>query len=162
MMVADPPWALPCERRVRPPAAVGRAPAVAAGGMVGERRSGWSRTPRRPAPRRRPFPRVFSACSRRQLRAFFRKGGGSCLSNVPDFGLLVPPARCGNGFVEQGEECDCGAGQECSDPCCFSHNCSLREGAQCSHGDCCASCLVSARGSERGWRGVVAQAVCPG
>uniref|UniRef100_G1PAL9 ADAM metallopeptidase domain 33 n=1 Tax=Myotis lucifugus TaxID=59463 RepID=G1PAL9_MYOLU len=57
-----------------------------------------------------PFPRVFSACSRRQLRAFFRKGRGSCLSNPPGAGLPVRRARCGNGF-EEGEECDCGAGQ---------------------------------------------------
>ncbi|KAF6087271.1 ADAM metallopeptidase domain 33 [Phyllostomus discolor] len=94
-----------------------------------------------------PFPRLFSACSRRQLRAFFRKGGGTCLSNAPDSGLPVPSARCGNGFVEEREECDCGAGQECSDPCCFAHNCSLREGAQCSHGDCCSSCLLKPAGA---------------
>uniref|UniRef100_A0A2K5Q437 ADAM metallopeptidase domain 33 n=1 Tax=Cebus imitator TaxID=2715852 RepID=A0A2K5Q437_CEBIM len=94
-----------------------------------------------------PFPRVFSACSRRQLRAFFRKGGGACLSNAPDSGLPVPPARCGNGFVEAGEECDCGSGQECRDLCCFAHNCSLRSGAQCAHGDCCAHCLLKPAGA---------------
>ncbi|XP_039335663.2 disintegrin and metalloproteinase domain-containing protein 33 isoform X1 [Saimiri boliviensis] len=94
-----------------------------------------------------PFPRVFSACSRRQLRAFFRKGGGVCLSNAPDSGLPVPPARCGNGFVEAGEECDCGSDQECRDLCCFAHNCSLRAGAQCAHGDCCAHCLLKPAGA---------------
>ncbi|XP_076972888.1 disintegrin and metalloproteinase domain-containing protein 33 [Tamandua tetradactyla] len=94
----------------------------------------------------RPFPRVFSACSRRQLRAFFRKGGGACLSNAPQPELLVPRTRCGNGFVEAGEECDCGAGQECLDPCCLAHNCSLRAGAQCAHGDCCARCLLKPAG----------------
>ncbi|XP_034861843.1 disintegrin and metalloproteinase domain-containing protein 33 isoform X2 [Mirounga leonina] len=93
-----------------------------------------------------PFPRVFSACSRRQLRAFFRKGGGACLSNAPDPRLLVPRARCGNGLVEDGEECDCGASQECPDACCLAHNCSLRAGAQCTHGDCCARCLLKPAG----------------
>ncbi|XP_073648844.1 disintegrin and metalloproteinase domain-containing protein 33 isoform X9 [Tursiops truncatus] len=96
---------------------------------------------------RHPFPRVFSACSRRQLRAFFSKGGGACLSNAPDSGLLVPRAHCGNGFVEEGEECDCGAGQECPDSCCHAHNCSLRAGAQCTHGDCCAHCLLKPAGA---------------
>uniref|UniRef100_A0A8C0JLU8 ADAM metallopeptidase domain 33 n=1 Tax=Canis lupus dingo TaxID=286419 RepID=A0A8C0JLU8_CANLU len=86
------------------------------------------------------------ACSRRQLRAFFRKGGGACLSNAPDSRLLVPRARCGNGLVEEGEECDCGASQECQDACCLAHNCSLRAGAQCSHGDCCARCLLKPAG----------------
>ncbi|XP_049990162.1 disintegrin and metalloproteinase domain-containing protein 33 isoform X1 [Alexandromys fortis] len=94
-----------------------------------------------------PFPRVFSACSRRQLRIFFRKGGGACLSNTPGPGLLVLPTRCGNGFVEAGEECDCGSDQKCSDSCCVAHNCSLRAGAQCAHGDCCAQCLLKPAGT---------------
>lgn len=34
--------------------------------------------------------------------------------------------------------------QKCQDPCCFAHNCSLRAGAQCAHGDCCARCQVRA------------------
>uniref|UniRef100_A0A8C9DRE2 ADAM metallopeptidase domain 33 n=1 Tax=Prolemur simus TaxID=1328070 RepID=A0A8C9DRE2_PROSS len=87
-----------------------------------------------------------SRVTRRQLRAFFRKGGGACLFNAPEPGLLVPPARCGNGFVEAGEECDCGPSQECWDLCCFSHNCSLRAGAQCAHGDCCTRCLLKPTG----------------
>uniref|UniRef100_A0A2K5CWF8 ADAM metallopeptidase domain 33 n=1 Tax=Aotus nancymaae TaxID=37293 RepID=A0A2K5CWF8_AOTNA len=82
-----------------------------------------------------------------RLRAFFRKGGGACLSNAPDSGLPVPPARCGNGFVEAGEECDCGSGQECRDLCCFAHNCSLRAGSQCAHGDCCVHCLLKPAGA---------------
>ncbi|XP_038187974.1 disintegrin and metalloproteinase domain-containing protein 33 isoform X2 [Arvicola amphibius] len=94
-----------------------------------------------------PFPRVFSACSRRQLRTFFRKGGGACLSNTPGTGLLVLPTRCGNGFVEAGEECDCGSDQKCPDSCCVAHNCSLRVGAQCAHGDCCAQCLLKPAGT---------------
>ncbi|XP_048204841.1 disintegrin and metalloproteinase domain-containing protein 33 [Perognathus longimembris pacificus] len=95
----------------------------------------------------RPFPRVFSACSRRQLRAFLRKGGGACLSNAPGPGLPAPPARCGNGFVEPGEECDCGPDQRCPDACCFAHNCSLRAGARCAHGHCCARCRLKPPGA---------------
>ncbi|XP_047601209.1 disintegrin and metalloproteinase domain-containing protein 33 isoform X8 [Lutra lutra] len=37
-------------------------------------------------------------------------------------------------------------GQECPDACCFAHNCSLRAGAQCTHGDCCARCLLKPAG----------------
>ncbi|KAM4842691.1 disintegrin and metalloproteinase domain-containing protein 33 [Thomomys bottae] len=95
-----------------------------------------------------PFPRVFSACSRRQLRAFLRKGGGACLANAPGPGIpAAPPARCGNGFVEAGEECDCGPDQRCPDSCCFAHNCSLRAGARCAHGRCCARCLLKPPGT---------------
>ncbi|XP_053408228.1 disintegrin and metalloproteinase domain-containing protein 10-like [Mercenaria mercenaria] len=55
---------------------------------------------------------------------------------------------CGNGIVDEGEQCDCG--NDCDtglDNCCHSHNatgglrCTLKEGAQCSpsQGPCCDS-----------------------
>ncbi|XP_036620537.1 disintegrin and metalloproteinase domain-containing protein 33 [Trichosurus vulpecula] len=94
-----------------------------------------------------PFPRVFSACSRQQLQHFFQKGGGMCLFNPPDPRLLVLGGRCGNGFLEDGEECDCGDIEECTDPCCHAHNCTLREGAQCAQGDCCAHCSLKPAGT---------------
>ncbi|KAF0044916.1 hypothetical protein F2P81_001445 [Scophthalmus maximus] len=55
-----------------------------------------------------PFPRVFSRCSKRDLDSYFQKGGGMCLFNMPNMKDLVGGKKCGNGFVEDGEECDCG------------------------------------------------------
>ncbi|NXE02788.1 ADA19 protein, partial [Chaetorhynchus papuensis] len=89
-----------------------------------------------------PFPRVFSSCSKRQLESYFQKGGGMCLFNLPDTKDLVVGRKCGNGFREEGEDCDCGEVEECTNPCCNAHNCTLKEGAQCAHGDCCHNCKV--------------------
>eukprot|EP00061_Rhincodon_typus_P002874 g18709.t1 len=57
---------------------------------------------------RDPFPRLFSSCSKKQLREFLEKGGGICLFNLPDLRKLYGGQRCGNGYVEEAEECDCG------------------------------------------------------
>uniref|UniRef100_A0A3Q2NS17 ADAM metallopeptidase domain 19a n=1 Tax=Fundulus heteroclitus TaxID=8078 RepID=A0A3Q2NS17_FUNHE len=71
---------------------------------------------------RHPFPRVFSGCSKRDLDNYFQKGGGMCLYNMPNMKDLVGGKKCGNGFVEDGEECDCGepdlkqAGTMCRGP----------------------------------------------
>ncbi|XP_041283549.1 disintegrin and metalloproteinase domain-containing protein 33 [Onychostruthus taczanowskii] len=94
-----------------------------------------------------PFPRVFSSCSRRQLENYFQKGGGMCLFNLPDTKDLVVARKCGNGFREEGEDCDCGEVEECTNPCCNAHNCTLKEGAQCAHGDCCHSCKLKVAGT---------------
>uniref|UniRef100_A0A8C8REB0 ADAM metallopeptidase domain 33 n=1 Tax=Pelusios castaneus TaxID=367368 RepID=A0A8C8REB0_9SAUR len=94
-----------------------------------------------------PFPRVFSSCSRRQLESYFQKGGGMCLFNMPNTKDLVVGKKCGNGFLEDGEECDCGELEECTNPCCSAHNCTLKAGAQCAHGDCCQSCKLKTAGT---------------
>ncbi|KAM9236726.1 disintegrin and metalloproteinase domain-containing protein 33 [Leptosomus discolor] len=94
-----------------------------------------------------PFPRVFSSCSKRQLENYFQKGGGMCLFNLPDTKDLVVGRKCGNGFLEEGEDCDCGEVEECTNPCCNAHNCTLKEGAQCAHGDCCQSCKLKVAGT---------------
>ncbi|KAJ8407632.1 hypothetical protein AAFF_G00274890 [Aldrovandia affinis] len=94
-----------------------------------------------------PFPRVFSRCSKRDLDNYFQKGGGMCLFNMPNMKDLVGGKRCGNGFVEEGEECDCGEQEECTNACCNANNCTLRAEAQCAHGVCCEECKLKQAGT---------------
>ncbi|NXH10624.1 ADA15 protein, partial [Bucco capensis] len=89
----------------------------------------------------------FSNCSQQDLERSLRQGLGWCLSNVPEPGSLLGIPRCGNSFVEHGEECDCGLSMECTDPCCNSSSCQLMPGAQCSTGDaCCQDCQLHRAG----------------
>ncbi|XP_061768398.1 disintegrin and metalloproteinase domain-containing protein 33 isoform X1 [Nerophis ophidion] len=94
-----------------------------------------------------PFPRVFSHCSKRDLDSYFQKGGGMCLYNMPNMKDLVGGKKCGNGFVEDGEECDCGEPDECTNDCCNANNCTLKEEAQCAHGVCCQGCKLKQAGT---------------
>uniref|UniRef100_A0A673KBU0 Disintegrin and metalloproteinase domain-containing protein 23-like n=1 Tax=Sinocyclocheilus rhinocerous TaxID=307959 RepID=A0A673KBU0_9TELE len=88
-------------------------------------------------------PRRFSKCSITDYRNFLLRGGASCLFNKPN--KLFEATECGNGYVEVGEECDCGARMECYKDCC--KKCSLSNGAHCSDGPCCNStCLFYPRG----------------
>ncbi|XP_059582887.1 disintegrin and metalloproteinase domain-containing protein 11 isoform X2 [Alligator mississippiensis] len=90
-------------------------------------------------------PQKFSRCSIDEYNQFLQEGGGSCLFNQP-LKLLDPP-ECGNGFVEAGEECDCGSLVECAKgggSCC--KKCTLTHDAMCSDGLCCRGCKYEPRG----------------
>ncbi|XP_045900594.1 disintegrin and metalloproteinase domain-containing protein 12 isoform X2 [Micropterus dolomieu] len=90
----------------------------------------------------------FSSCSAADLSVSLLHGGGMCLFNVPQPDRLLGGPRCGNLYVERGEECDCGLMEECEDPCCNASTCQLVPGAQCSSdGICCHDCKLRAAGS---------------
>ncbi|XP_037090955.1 disintegrin and metalloproteinase domain-containing protein 10-like [Pollicipes pollicipes] len=88
----------------------------------------------------------FSPCSLRSIEPVLRVKARS------KKGCFVEPqaAICGNGVVEDGEECDCGWEEDCIEACCNPMRaapppgqppCRLRPGAQCSpsQGPCCNS-----------------------
>ncbi|KAM6451012.1 disintegrin and metalloproteinase domain-containing protein 22 isoform 7-T7 [Liasis olivaceus] len=91
------------------------------------------------------LPTKFSKCDIEEYHDFLNNGGGVCLFNKPS--KLLDPPECGNGFVETGEECDCGAPAEClaeGGECCNS--CSLTANSQCSNGLCCRKCQFELKG----------------
>ncbi|XP_061700980.1 disintegrin and metalloproteinase domain-containing protein 11-like isoform X4 [Syngnathoides biaculeatus] len=91
------------------------------------------------------LPRKFSRCSVDEYIQFLLQGGGSCLFNKPS--KLLDPPECGNGFVEPGEDCDCGSQVECArsgGACC--KKCTLTHDAMCSNGLCCSGCKYELRG----------------
>ncbi|XP_077160294.1 disintegrin and metalloproteinase domain-containing protein 22 isoform X4 [Paroedura picta] len=91
------------------------------------------------------LPSKFSTCDVEEYHDFLNNGGGACLFNKPS--KLLDPPLCGNGFVEAGEECDCGTPTECTTnggDCCS--NCSLTATSQCSDGLCCKKCRFEEKG----------------
>ncbi|KAM4836957.1 disintegrin and metalloproteinase domain-containing protein 20-like [Thomomys bottae] len=89
---------------------------------------------------------TFSNCS---YNSFFKTiAEKKCMYNspnsVPD--VVIRHKLCGNGVVEDEEECDCGSLKTCvTDPCCFQ-NCTLKEGAMCASGLCCRNCQFLPKG----------------
>ncbi|XP_068430548.1 disintegrin and metalloproteinase domain-containing protein 10 isoform X2 [Clinocottus analis] len=85
----------------------------------------------------------FSICSVRNISAVLTKKRNDCFV---ESGQPI----CGNGLVEEGEECDCGYSDQCKDPCCFNANegegkkCKLQPGKICSpsQGPCCTPACI--------------------
>ncbi|XP_072522731.1 disintegrin and metalloproteinase domain-containing protein 12 isoform X2 [Salminus brasiliensis] len=94
-----------------------------------------------------PFPTVFSSCSKKDLLVSLEKGVGMCLFNMPEVKVLYGGQKCGNGYVEEGEECDCGDLEECMNPCCNASTCTLKGNAVCAHGQCCEDCQLKPAGT---------------
>ncbi|XP_053306914.1 disintegrin and metalloproteinase domain-containing protein 12 [Spea bombifrons] len=94
-----------------------------------------------------PFPTVFSSCSKKDLDSSLEKGVGMCLYNMPEVTKPFGEQKCGNGYVEEGEQCDCGEPEECTNSCCNATTCMLVEGAVCAHGLCCENCKLKPGGT---------------
>ncbi|XP_057687379.1 disintegrin and metalloproteinase domain-containing protein 10 [Corythoichthys intestinalis] len=80
----------------------------------------------------------FSSCSIDSISAILTIKKDRCF-------VVSGQPICGNGLVEEGEECDCGYRDQCTDTCCYDANeeeskrCKLQPGKSCSpsQGPCC-------------------------
>ncbi|XP_046851431.1 zinc metalloproteinase-disintegrin-like 8 [Xenia sp. Carnegie-2017] len=73
---------------------------------------------------------------------------GFCLLNTPRRPYV--PVKCQNGFIDDGEECDCGDEQTCKllgNHCCNFTTCKFYPGNDCDVGTCCNNCTFKPSGS---------------
>lgn len=93
-------------------------------------------------------PTHWSTCSLEHLALAFEHGMDYCLRNKPQ--KLFDSPICGNGFVEPGEQCDCGLKEHCDNPCCNVTTCMLHSNASCATGACCdlKTCRPKSAGTE--------------
>lgn len=87
--------------------------------------------------------RFLSNCSRLSIGRVIKNKAATCF-------VVVIDHVCGNGIVEDDEECDGGdVGYGHNDPCCDS-SCRLTPGSQCSdrHSWCCSKCHIRPAGQH--------------
>lgn len=90
---------------------------------------------------------AFSQCTLGQVCTAMGRGGvrTNCFTNNRNV-VTYAGSECGNGIVEEGEDCDCGGEQFCEDnPCCDAQTCKFRNNAVCddSNEECCSNCQFS-------------------
>ncbi|CAK7230855.1 hypothetical protein SCUCBS95973_007715 [Sporothrix curviconia] len=94
----------------------------------------------------------FSACTMGNICSAMGRNSvkSTCLSANKNV-VTVTGSECGNGIVEEGEECDCGGTEGCgSNACCDPTTCKFTANALCdpSNDECCTStCQLASSGS---------------
>ncbi|KAF1999110.1 hypothetical protein P154DRAFT_523515 [Amniculicola lignicola CBS 123094] len=86
----------------------------------------------------------FSACTIGNICSALERNSvkGTCLTNNRGV-TTISGQQCGNGIVEDGEECDCGGKDGCgNNSCCDADTCKFKNNAVCddSNEDCCKGC----------------------
>ena len=82
---------------------------------------------------------ICSAMGRNSVKTF-------CFSNNRGV-TTISGRQCGNGIVEEGEDCDCGGAESCgNNSCCDAKTCKFKNNAVCddSNEDCCRNCQFAA------------------
>lgn len=87
---------------------------------------------------------AFSPCSIGNICSAIRRNSvkSDCLSANRGV-TTISGSQCGNGIVEDDEDCDCGGEASCgNNSCCDAKTCKFKSGAVCddSNEDCCRNC----------------------
>lgn len=90
---------------------------------------------------------AFSPCSIGNICSALGRNSvnSTCLKANKDV-TIITGSQCGNGIVEQGEDCDCGGVASCgNNKCCDPATCKFKSGSVCddSNEDCCSNCQFS-------------------
>ncbi|KAF5235172.1 hypothetical protein FANTH_11814 [Fusarium anthophilum] len=93
----------------------------------------------------------FSPCTIGNICSGFRRNVNTeCLTDNRNV-KTISGQQCGNGIVEEGEDCDCGGEDSCGDnPCCDAKTCKFKGQAECdnSNEECCTDkCKFASSGT---------------